>query len=192
MKYIKLHSDECSPSEFIVFWSSLYRDSKESFYIPVIDKQKFDIGDINNLFEWKNGVKLSQKKKQSLNINIINKLEIINKLKHNFNLSTFQEEFGRISAIWKIFLLHIIASDRYPIFDQHVFRSYYFLKHNEVKEISYKNKEKEEIYFKEYLEFFNSLHNNLINADIPKKKIDEALWVFGRFLKSDYGKILFQ
>jgi len=59
--------------------------------------------------------------------------------------------------IWKIFLLHIIDPKRYPIFDQHVYRAYDFLTKNKTIGILSSNKRKEDIYFSEYISFFNKL-----------------------------------
>jgi len=41
-------------------------------------------------------------------------------------------------------------------------------------------------YFEDYVEFFNELANK--NKDVSRKKLDEALWAFGKFLKTPYGK----
>jgi len=37
-----------------------------------------------------------------------------------------------MSAIWQIFLLHIIDPTNYPIFDQHVYRAHYYLEHRTI------------------------------------------------------------
>jgi hypothetical protein len=79
--------------------------------------------------------------------------------------------------------LHIIAPQIYPIFDQHVFRAFRFLLSNDVVEIPSTNSKKERTYFQDYLPFFNHLANI---SNMPRKKVDEALWVFGKFLKTDY------
>lgn len=171
--------------EFIQFWSSLYNYPKENLYTNRIEKQKFTPEDIEKLFEWKNGSSLSQKKKESLK-KIISKIHIINQLKLNFNIDTFLREFNEISAIWKIFLLHITVPQNYPIFDQHVYRAFYFLQNNQVKDIPSINATKEKIYFNEYEKFFNSLAHT--HTEVNRKKIDEALWAFGKFIKTDYGK----
>lgn len=115
---------------------------------------------------------------------IVNKLRVINGLKSEFCLDAFQNEFHFINGvIWKIYLLHIIAPSKYPIFDQHVCRAFYFISKNQKKEIPERNKDKEMIYFDEYIDFFNRL-----SKEISRKKLDEALWAFGKFLKTSYGK----
>jgi hypothetical protein len=100
-------------------------------------------------------------------------------------VNRFKNEFADISAIWKLFLLHIIAPNIYPIFDQHVYRACIYLTTQKLKEIPLSNNKKEQIYFQDYLEFFNDI---VATSQLPRKQVDEALFSFGRFLKSIYGK----
>jgi hypothetical protein len=187
MKFAKLiFNREVRFPEFVQFWSGFYNYPLEHLYAERISKSQFTRDDITKLFEWKNGGRLSQKKQNALR-GIIEKLDIINKLKSELCLTTFQKEFNHVSAIWKIYLLHLIAPQSYPIFDQHVCRAFYFLKDNQAKEIPSNNVGKEKIYFNEYVKFFNGLSNN---KEVSRKKVDEALWAFGKFLKSDYGKVI--
>jgi hypothetical protein len=63
------------------------------------------------------------------------------------------------------------------------------MKFSKIKEIPANNKKKEDIYFEEYVHFFNNIKAKLpINFD--NKKIDESFWSFGKFLKSRYKNIL--
>jgi len=185
MKFPKLSVREIKFSGFVQFWSSFYNYSKEHLYSDRISKSQFTRDDIENLFVWKNQIRLSRKKEKSLKEKITDKLDIINKLKSKFCLNIFKSNFKKVSAIWKIHLLHIIAPQNYPIFDQHVYRAFCFLKKKELKEIPDSNSIKERVYFGLYVKFFNSLAKS---KDISyRKKIDESLWAFGKFLKS-YGK----
>ncbi len=97
-------------NEFIVFWSKLYDYPQEHLYNEAIKKPHFSVDDIQNLFVWKNGMTLSILKQNSLDKNVKSKIEIINIYKDHdkFDLSDFFREFRRMSAVWKIFLLHII------------------------------------------------------------------------------------
>jgi len=170
--------------EFVKFWSSFYNYPMEDYYVPIIGKKKFSADDINKLFIWKNGSKLSQKKEAVLS-NIKAKLDVINNLKDSFLLDSFLKDFSFVNgAIWKIYLLHIIKPNDFPIFDQHVYRAFIFLKQNRRNEIPNSNKQKEQIYFAEYAPFFNAL----CKKGIPWKKLDEALWAYGKFLKTEYGR----
>lgn len=183
MKFAKLSFNWTSSlQDFIQFWGDLYFDRNEKLYFDRIKKDQFTIDDIEKLFEWKNGTPLSQKKKNSLK-NITKKIHIINKLKIDFSLNIFNNEFVVISSIWKIYLLHLISPNNYPMLDQHVYRAYYFLTENRREEIPTINQKKEDFYFNRYIPFFNDLALN----DLPRKKIDESLWAFGKFLKTKYG-----
>lgn len=184
MKFAKLSFEwTTAPQDFIQFWGAFYHYPKEHLYSDRIGKYQFTIDDIENLFEWKNGTPLSQKKKTSLR-RITEKIQIVNKLKGNFDLDTFKKEFSSISAIWKIYLLHLVVPNSYPIFDQHVCRAFYFLTEKKIKEIPATNQKKENLYFKSYVAFFNDLANN----SLSRKKADEALWALGKFLKTEYGR----
>ncbi len=174
-----------SLQDFVKFWSFFYTNPMETehLYSERIEKQKFTPEDIEKLFEWKNGTRLSQKKQKSIKT-ITDNINIVNNLKNTFNTTIFEEKFKNMSAIWKIFLLHIIAPTIYPIFDQHVYRAFYFLTEGIIQEIPEKNSKKEKIYFEQYIPFFNDLAKN----NIPNKNIDEALWAFGKFLKNKFAK----
>jgi hypothetical protein len=186
MNYVTLHFKATSNfRHFANFWSSFYDYKDADSYVPIIGKATFKAGDIEMLYKWKNGRPLSQKKQQTLKT-ILGKLEVVNGLKQEFDMEVFQQEFSRIAAIWKIFLLHIISPTRHPIYDQHVYRAYYFLTHSKLKEIALYQPTKEKSYFSEYLPFFNGL----ISEGINRKQLDEALWVFGKFLKTEIGQHL--
>lgn len=182
MKFEKLTLTNTDCRNFIEFWSSLYDYSHEALY-KLTEKEQFTLADVQSLYEWKNGSRLSQAKQEALN-KITDKLTTINELKIHFNLDEFNTEFEHVSAIWKIFLLHIIAPTQYPIFDQHVARSYYYIVENRCREIPLKKQDREKLYREKYLVFFEGI----VQQDLPHKKVDEALWAFGKFLKTNYGK----
>jgi hypothetical protein len=116
------HTIKCS-----LFSMKRYIYPKDYLYKQNIHKPVFLLVDVAQLYEWKNGNRLSQKKQAAFDTKIGARLQRINQLKQELHIDHFREEFADISAIWKIFLLHIIAPDIYPIFDQHVFRSYSYL-----------------------------------------------------------------
>jgi hypothetical protein len=153
MKFVKLSFEwETTLQDFIEFWSAFYNYPKEHLYSERIQKSEFTLDDINKFYEWKNGTPLSLKKKASLK-QITDKIHLINELKIDFNIETFMKEFYSISAIWKIYLLHLIAPKTYPIFDQHVCRAFYLLTENKPKEIPITNKAKERLYFGHLVNF---------------------------------------
>ena len=181
---------ETDINSFIDFWSKLYYYPLENLYNETIIKKQFEIDDIQRLYIWKNGMNLSKKKQQSLDLKIKPKLILINDYKQNddWSIEDFQNEFGDLSAVWKIFLLHIIKPEIYPIYDQHINRAFNYIHELPYSEISanISNKNKELFYFNTYLEFVNKL------KDVNLKKFDEAFFAFGKFINTNNNIILFQ
>ena len=173
-----------SVKDFVDNWSSFYFDSLESRYSKNIVKHNFDKPSLYDLFLWKNRMNFKKHKKKMISFNkMIKKLSCINSLKKNFDLDKFKKEFKEIGFIWRIFLLHVINPKTYPMIDQNVYRAYQYLVNNDIKEITeLSNKNKETFYFETYFCFFN----DLLKKYKKSKKIDEALWAFGNYLKSDY------
>src|SRR3989338_7389982 len=123
--------------EFVKFWSGLYNDPRKELYANRINKKQFTSGDIIDLFIWKNAGNLSQKKQVAVK-KITSNLDVINQLKKKFDPDLFEKHFGYMTAIWKIFLRHIIAPNKCPIFDQHVYRAHQYLESGKIKDISVK------------------------------------------------------
>lgn len=164
--------------EFIVFWSRYYSDPREHLYNPNIGlpltKQR-----LLELFEWKNGGKIAKHKLKSILINYVDN-------RPNPPTAGDRSEHIRFitspgGAIWRIFWLHCNAPKKYPIFDQHVYRAMRKLLTGHADEIPAGNHQKAIVYMDDYRPFYYSfLHND-------KKKLDEALWSFGKYLKSPYA-----
>ena len=186
MNYPILTLKNTGMHEFVKFWSKLYNDPRKEVYANRINKKQFTADDVINLFIWKNAGNLSQKKQVAVK-KITAELAIINQLKKKFEPKLFEKYFGYMPAIWKIFLRHIIAPSKCPIFDQHVYRAHQYLESGKIKDISVKtNNKMKEILYLDYVTFFNKF----AEKNIDKKRIDEALWQFGKFLKGDMS-ILF-
>lgn len=192
MNLVILNNNASSSLEdFINTWSKLYSFSNEAVYKKAISKRELTKTDIQNLYEWKNGMKLSVLKQRSLDTKIKAKLSIINDFKSNdeVNLDAFKKEFKSLTAtVWKIFLLHIIKPYNYPIYDQHIHRTFLFIHKEDFSNISntsITNKAKEEFYFDRYLPFIEA--NNIKDL----KKLDEAFFAFGQFLNTrNYATLL--
>lgn len=187
-----LETKECSEKEFISYWKNLYDNKWDTdHYKQHISKNPLNIQDLSNLFTWKNGMNLSDKKRQSLETKILSKIDVVNQLKIEFNQKVFDQNFQTVSTVWKIMLLHVIDNKTFPIFDQHTYRSYWYLKKNSLggfKELdTYSNHQKYEIYFQEYLPFMNQLKEK---TDYDIKSIDESLMSYGQFLKSQFRPVL--
>jgi hypothetical protein len=175
--------------DFINSWSKLYSFSNEAIYSNSIGKETFTKTDIQNLYKWKNGMKLSGLKQKSLDTKIKAKLSIINVFKKNnsIDLESFKIEFKKVSAVWKIFLLHIIKPNKYPIYDQHIHRAFLFIHNEDWSNIqnTMNDKVKEKFYFERYLPFIEA--KNIKDL----KKLDEAFFAFGQFLNTrNYATLL--
>ncbi|HEY1660107.1 MAG TPA: hypothetical protein VGG14_17280 [Candidatus Sulfotelmatobacter sp.] len=172
---------------FIEFWAGQYRYELEHLYETNISIKPFTDDAIGNLYEWKNGRKLSEKKKQSVEGNYIaHKEHDLVKRAAEFvptgspadtaNLAKeFLSHFSKGGAIWRIFWLHC-CNQRFPIYDQHVHRAMVFIEEGRIEELDDFSDEKIELYLTKYLEF---------HARFPgdQRKVDKALVTFGRFLK---------
>lgn len=177
--------------QFIDHWSNIYESNLDSSYWEHIKLTNYE-EDINALFEWKNGMVLSERKKNTLQKKVLSKLDFIKALKKSdsIQLEDFLNEFKNLSAVWKIFLLHIIKPELYPIYDQHIHRAYNFihgLEYNNISASSFKDKDKLDFYFTSYLKFIEK------NRKVNLKRLDEALYTFGKFLRtSNYSEIVNQ
>ena len=165
--------------EFISFWSRLYAYDNAALYDKIHYKVLSE-KDIKDLYQWKNGMKFSQAKEKSLDTKIIKKLNIINSLRATteFDLNYFLKEFKEVSVVWKVFLLHIISSSMYPIYDQHIHRAYRFM-NNEASDCikaSINESVKLKFYFEEYYPFVKE------SKIKDLKKMDEAFFAFGQFI----------
>jgi len=185
MKLQTLLVNKTSVEEFITFWSAQYDHRLDNLYNNNIILSKLYSEHIHDLFLWKNGMKLSGKKETSLK-KVISNIDVINRLKQNFTQREFEQNFGDMPAIWKIFLLHIITPEDCPIFDQHVYRAYRSIMDLSDASLPDNKIEKEELYYNQYRPFYQLLRQQASNFSI--KVIDEALWAYGRFL-SKYPRI---
>jgi hypothetical protein len=167
---------------FIAYWKIYYNYSPEKedeYYNIPIAKEKLTVFDLLRLFEWKNGTVLSTSKKASFDSKVGCFLADINHLKAKgiSNVQEVQELSPKLSAIWLIFLTHIIDKDNFPIYDMHVFRAHNFLVNKNIKEIPSSDKKKL-AHYEEYLAYFNSLKPQIENY----KYWDEAMWGLGKYL----------
>ncbi len=168
---------DSSADEFVDFWKSQYTYPNMRWYTENINLESFTRTDLYKLFCWKNGMRLSQRKESTFN-RIISKIELINHLRNQFDEDSFSEHFGWITPVWQIFLKHVIQPDKTPIFDQHVYRAYRYLR-------SDSNEEKKaagilSFFVTNYVPFFQSLHSDCSHH--TRKEVDDALWSFGKFL----------
>lgn len=182
MKLSILKSDKTTLKEFITYWSNFYIYTDEELYNNCIIKTEYTIDDIQSLYVWKNGMKLSYAKRDSLNNKILPKIDYINHLKttSSWGIDDFNSEFGNVSFVWRIFLLHIIKPSEMPIYDQNVHRAYNYIHGFDFATVSETLKEsvKHSFYFDVYLPFVRSI------AGLGMRQIDKAFFAFGQFIKN--------
>lgn len=167
---------------FIEFWSALYNYPQEEKYTRSIQKEIFTAADLTDLFTWKNGMELSAKKKQALQEKILDKLSIIQQFqREGIAIADFKKEFSNVSAVWQLFLLHCIDPAEYPIYDQHIHRAFCKIHKQAYQHITDRLSEKSKLAFydTEYLVFVKE------HKELDLRKIDKALFTYGRFLKTN-------
>jgi hypothetical protein len=129
------------------------------------------------LFEWKNGSVLSARKRKSVE-KYLEPDDRITSEAESAELRTYLCRPG--GTIWRIFWLHLQHPLRFPIFDQHVFRAMIYLKGQPERKLAGRESSKVDCYIDEYLPFAASFNV------LPLRKLDRALWAFGRFLSLRY------
>ncbi|MEI6848120.1 MAG: hypothetical protein WCK32_08860 [Chlorobiaceae bacterium] len=175
-EYNILENKGVGESEFVEFWAKTYVDKHEVLYScnignPLTPKS------IRELFEWKNSGPISEKKLLSIQRNYIDTRPACPNVNESEKLMHFITAPG--GAIWRIFWLHCNSPETYPIFDQHVYRAMKKITTGFPEELPATDKAKAKAYVHEYLPF----HTRFSYPD--KKKLDEALWSYGKVLKSN-------
>jgi hypothetical protein len=169
---------EADINEFVDFWGQRYRYPEEHLYDDNIGRELTDQR-ILNLFRWKNGTLLSEKKYDSIQQNFIQRRDELLQFEGNLVPNEFLEKFGKGGAIWRIFWLHCFRPGEYPIYDQHVHRAMAFIQ-GEPEEIpQYDDARKIKTYIERYLPFYERF------AAIDMRKVDKALWSFGKFINGN-------
>ena len=166
-------------SEFIDYWSKEYNYIKDYLYNDNIGKP-LTRDRILALFEWKNATTLSRKKMASVEQNYINNKTKIPPERDNVFLELFLIKPGGI--IWRIFWLHCNYPYVYPIYDRHVHRAMAKIRNWPDLEIPKSNNDKVIMYIYQYLRFWDNF------SKFPPKKVDEALWSYGKSLEPEGQK----
>lgn len=171
-----------SITEFISHWRTLYNYFDDGKYKQNIGEVEFKPSNLVELFHWKNGMKLSGGKEKSLQEKILNQIAFINKYKKlsSIDLDKFNADFKDVSAVWRIFLLHTIKPRIYPIYDQHIHRTYNFIHNLDWQSINntIADKKKLDFYYSIYLPYVQLL------GVTDLKALDEAFFAFGQFLNT--------
>ncbi len=109
--------------------------------------------------------------------NYIKRVDEVRALGSTLTAAAFLERFAKGGAIWRIFWLHC-CRPAFPMFDQHVYRAMLLIEGQASDELAGKSDARKiELYLTQYLPFLRLL------AGIDPRKLDRALWSYGRFLK---------
>lgn len=178
-----------NPKEFVEVWASRYMYPDYEKYqqsLPhALEKETL----FKAVFEWKNGTKQKiAANKAKLVHEFWEKAQLLIALKQSepFDWEAFERDFTpkANATIWKIFLLHLINPDLYPIFDQHVYRSYCFFTKGSIEELPKNNELVYNIYKNHYLKWVLKISQTYsINLSL----LDKSLFAFGKALKGLSG-----
>lgn len=184
---MKIEIDVLSnPKEFVEKWSVHYDYPYEDKYFDNIGRGLDDYDSFLELFRWKNGISKISNNKMKVIDGYWDKVEVLKELRNGFDWNLFEREFQpqKSGNIWKIFLLHIMNPNNFPIFDVHVFRFHYFVTNGEIREIPTSQNLKHEYYKNQYLGWFRDLRDK---HGLNPKKMDESFFKFGQLLKPMKG-----
>jgi hypothetical protein len=163
---------------FVKCWSSLYDYPEYAAYKSTVISRNLSKKDLRLLFSWKNGSGQNSKKERSMLSEFLQHDELINELKKEFDQRKFQKTFGKIPAVWQIFLLHILQPSVYPVFDKNVYRAYRIIENLEAKRLAANQEERIKIFASEYQPFFQEFCLTATGYD--HFDVDKALWTFGK------------
>lgn len=183
LQNILIETQSVAIDKFVERWSQSYNNSQEDMYTNHIQSALSSKESFITLFKWKNGTgnQLAVKKEELVK-NLWSQREVLNSLD---NLDAFERIYKPTTSatIWKIFLLHIARPDKYPIFDQHVFRFHNFQMTGQIEEPPSSRRKLYDYYCQNYMPWFNEAHKES-NNKLARKKMDEAFFAFGKALKS--------
>lgn len=199
-------SDLANAKEFVSFWSKyyssttkIYKSEERISYIKELNlRNELTQENVARLLRWKDHQRLTEA--NPLNPSnpkvksVLQKVDDINSFRRSENNETkfwniVQGIFPK-GFTWPVFLLHIARPYEYPIADQNVFRSFSILTNNGTP--------KDLEGYKNYKSFFFNIsksagfiktpptgnESNIYTIVAALKKVDNALFVFGKFLNA--------
>ena len=183
--YIYQLSLSPNANDFVKCWSSMHNYPGYEEYKFIITKPEISKKDLRKLFTWKNGIDLNTKKENSFLSRVLQHHELINELKKEFDQKKFEKTFEKMSAVWQIFLLHIIQPYQCPMFDKHVYRAFRYVQNLDEKRLPASQSERLKIFHEEYRPFFIDMVS--LANEFDQFDIDKALWTFGKMIKEYPG-----
>jgi hypothetical protein len=168
-------------TEFVEFWRRVYGDddTEERLYDANIGRELTEHR-ILELFQWKNGRRLSKRKEASVRRNFIERARELDHLQPDQHTDELLAHFPEGGVIFRIFWLHCWQPLRFPIYDQHVYRAMAFIQNGAPEEIPMDDAPKIASYIHRYLPFHGTFDG--IDSQSVDRTVDKALWAFGKFL----------
>ncbi len=163
---------------FVEFWSQQYVYAEEDLYDNNIGLELTEHR-ILDLYLWKNGTPLSERKRNSVIQNFVERRHELAQFENSVDARNFLNHFADGGAIWRIFWLHCFRPNDFPIYDQHVHRAMAFIENGEAEEIPQYDPRKVDAYLDRYLPFHAQF------PAIDGREVDKALWTFGKFIKEN-------
>jgi hypothetical protein len=176
-------------SDSVEFWARKYGDPNEHIYIKFINGPHTDES-LDRLFYWKIGAQFYKSNIVSVNRNFISRRALLGTLPCDISAESFLAQFPTGGSIYRIFWLHCCYPNRFPIYDQHVYRTMTYLKTGSADELEGSSPERKmDTYLGEYLPFhatFSSLNFRFepTRDGVKGRRADRALWWFGKCLKT--------
>ena len=189
-------SDLANAKEFVSFWSNCYSSATIIYEKELNLCNDLTYDNVTKLLRWKDPWRLAEA--NPLNPSnprvksVLQKVDDINSFRRS---ESNEAKFWKIAQdifpkgfIWPVFLLHIARPYEYPIADRNVFMSFSILTNNEIPK-DWKG-------YKNYKDFFFKVAKSAGFIKTPPtgnessiyeivsalKKVDNALFVFGKFL----------
>jgi hypothetical protein len=175
-----LSTSRADPRDFVDFWSPRYRDPNEPLYLDNIHAPR-TVDSLLALFKWKAGNQWFGAKLDAIKSNFIDRRTELDELPQDTTPIDFLNRFQKGGAIWRIFWLHC-WNQKFPIYDVNVHRAMTFINDGWGQELDrLSDRKKIGIYLNRYIDFESQFR------DIDRRRVDRALFAFGKFLKSWNG-----
>src|SRR5271170_7536261 len=108
-------------AEFVEYWADRYSDKHEHLYTNNIDNPRTE-ANARDLFLWKISKRFYEHKLEHVKKHFIRRLDELAAMSADTTPRDFLDRFFGGGVIWRIFWLHC-WNQKYPIFDQHVYRA---------------------------------------------------------------------
>lgn len=165
--------------EFVRYWAQFYDYPSDDVYSRNICGPATPAS-LKELFEWKVGKRFFAKHWPDIEQRFVSRLSEALAWADDISAQQALEAFDTGGVVYRIFWLHCIQPNRFPIYDQHVHRAMNVIEGMPDRELSVSTKKSQiRSYIHRYLPFLESRF-----AGIQPRETDRALWAFGKFMKA--------